>query len=235
VVLALLGIFYLLPPIYGALGRIYATELAAGGGSDVLILELPRLMVGGLLGELLTGLVTAGAFAAFLSTSSGLAVAIAGVLSQDVTGRRFAGRRLSGVAAFRAGAVLAVVVPSLVSIAAPDVGVARTVGLAFAVAASTFCPLLLLGIWWRGLTPAGRSLGSPSGAGLRAGRRLDPGDLRDDRVGRDAAGQPAAWSVPSALATMIVVSRLTRDSVPPHSGRFMVRLHTPEAVDLQRG
>jgi cation/acetate symporter len=27
--------------------------------------------------------------------------------------------------------------------------------MAFPVAASTFCPLLVLGIWWRGLTTAG--------------------------------------------------------------------------------
>ena len=31
VVLALLGVFYLLPPVYGALGRIYAPELADAG------------------------------------------------------------------------------------------------------------------------------------------------------------------------------------------------------------
>ena len=47
VVLGLLGLFYLLPPIYGALGRVYADELAASGRSDVLVLELPRLMVAG--------------------------------------------------------------------------------------------------------------------------------------------------------------------------------------------
>ena len=35
------------------------------------MLELPRLMVRGLAGDLLTGLVTAGAFAAFLSTVVG--------------------------------------------------------------------------------------------------------------------------------------------------------------------
>ena len=48
VVLALLGVFYLLPPVYGALGRMYAADLAAAGRSDVLVLELPRLMVPGL-------------------------------------------------------------------------------------------------------------------------------------------------------------------------------------------
>ena len=234
VVLALLGLFYLLPPVYGALGRIYAADLAAAG-SDSLVLELPRLMVDGLLGEVLTGLVTAGAFAAFLSTSSGLSIAVAGVLSQDVTGRRFGGRRLSGVAAFRAGAAIAVVVPAMVSIAAPDVGVARTVGLAFAVAASTFCPLLLLGIWWRGLTATGAIAGlvvGGLGSGLAVGWTL----ITSETTGWVAVllGQPAAWSVPAALATMVVVSRATRSQVPAHAGRFMVRLHTPESVDLQR-
>ncbi|QIK77228.1 cation acetate symporter [Nocardioides piscis] len=235
IVLALLGLFYLLPPVYAALGRIYAADLAVSG-SDVLVLELPRLMVGGLLGELLTALVTAGAFAAFLSTSSGLSIAVAGVLSQDVTGRRFGRHRLPGVTAFRVAAVISVVVPALVSVAAADVGVARTVGLAFAVAASTFCPLLLLGIWWRGLTAPGAIAGLVVG-GLGSGMAVGWTLASSSTTGWVAVllGQPAAWSVPSAMLTMVVVSRLTRDQVPAHAGRFMVRLHTPESVDLDRG
>ena len=157
-VLGLLGIFYVLPPVYAALGRIYAPSLI-DGRSDVLVLELPSLMVGGAVGAVLTGLVTAGAFAAFLSTSSGLTIAVAGVLSQDVTGRRWGPHRLGGVAAFRVAAAIAVVVPLLLSLPAQDVAVARTVGLAFAVTASTFAPLLMLGIWWRGLTPVGAVAG----------------------------------------------------------------------------
>lgn len=229
VVLGLLGFFYLLPPVYGALGRLYAPDRAVQA-SDTLVLELPRLMVPGLGGELLTGMVTAGAFAAFLSTSSGLTIAVAGVLSQDV-----ASRRLSGITAFRVAGVAAVVVPCAVAIAAPDVGVARTVGLAFAVAASTFCPLLLLGIWWRGLTAAGAVAGLLVG-GIGSGAAVGWTLLTNATTGWPAVllGQPAAWSVPASLATMVVVSRLTRARIPAHAGRFMVRLHTPEAVDLQR-
>ncbi|WP_325049870.1 sodium/solute symporter [Nocardioides sediminis] len=229
VVLGLLGVFYLLPPVYGALGRLYASDSIVRA-SDVLVLELPRLMVPGLGGELLTGLVTAGAFAAFLSTSSGLTIAVAGVLSQDV-----ASRRLSGITAFRVAGVAAVVVPCAVAIAAPDVGVARTVGLAFAVAASTFCPLLLLGIWWRGLTAAGAVAGLLVG-GIGSGCAVGWTLLTSATTGWAAVllGQPAAWSVPAALATMVVVSRATRSRIPAHAGRFMVRLHTPEAVDLAR-
>jgi cation/acetate symporter len=235
VVLGLLGIFYVLPPLYAALGRIYAPQLL-DSGPDVIVLELPSLMVAGPVGSALTGLVTAGAFAAFLSTSSGLTIAVAGVLSQDVTGRRWGGRRLGGVAAFRVAAAIAVVVPLLVSLPAQDVGVARTVGLAFAMTASTFAPLLMLGIWWRGLTSAGAVAGLLVG-GLGSGFAVAWTLATSSSSGWAAAllGQPAAWSVPAALATMVVVSRLTRASVPAHAGRFMVRLHTPEAVELERG
>ena len=235
-VLALLGVFYLLPPVYGALGRIYAPQLAVPGRSDALVLELPRLMVPGIGGELLTGLVTAGAFAAFLSTSSGLAIAVAGVLGQDVTGRRFGERRLSGVTAFRVGAVIAVLVPCVLALAAPGVGVARAVGLAFAVSASTFCPLLVLGIWWRGLTPRGALAGlAVGGLGSGLGVAWTLGSSATTGWVAVLLGQPAAWSVPAAVATMVLVSLATRNSAPAHAGRFMVRLHTPEAVPLDRG
>src|SRR3546814_1291138 len=53
-VLGLLGLFYLLPPIYAALGRVYSD----GTASDVLVLELPQLMLPGIGGELLSALVT---------------------------------------------------------------------------------------------------------------------------------------------------------------------------------
>ena len=51
--------------------------------------------------------------------------------------------------------LVAVVVPLMLSLLTTRVGLADTVGLAFALAASTFCPLLVLGIWWRGLTAPG--------------------------------------------------------------------------------
>jgi cation/acetate symporter len=232
VVLVLLGLFYLLPPIYGALGRVYAPELASSGRSDALVLELPRIMVDGMLGEVLTGMVTAGAFAAFLSTSSGLSIAVAGVLSQDVTARS----RLGGVAAFRLAAVVAVTVPCVVALLVPNLGVARAVGLAFAMAAATFCPLLLLGIWWRGLTSYGAIAGLVVG-GLSSAVAIawtvntaTPSGWVDALM-----GQPAAWTVPLALTTMVVVSVLTRARVPDHADRFLVRLHTPETLELDRG
>jgi cation/acetate symporter len=214
--------------VYGALGRVYGDP----SRSDTLVLDLPRTMVAGYGGELLTALVTAGAFAAFLSTSSGLSIAVSGVIGQDVIGRFTP----SGVAAFRLAAVVAIVVPCALSVAVPNVGIARVVGLAFAVAASTFAPLLLLGIWWRGLTAAGALTGMLvgfAGSGTGVGYAL----ANAEPAGWAGAllGQPAAWSVPLAFAVMVGVSRLNAGSVPDHAQRFMVRLHTPEALSLNRG
>lgn len=230
VVLGLLGLFYVLPPVYAVLGRLYAPDLATGP-SDSLVLELPNRMVGGLSGDLLTALVTAGAFAAFLATSSGLTIAVAGVISQDVMSKR-----LEGVAAFRVSAVVAVVAPLLLALAVRGVSVATVVGLAFALAAATFCPLLVLGIWWRGLTDVGALAGLLVGGALTGLAVID--NLLVDRSGGWFAalvGQPAAWSVPLAFATMVVVSQMTHHRVPAHTSRFMVRLHTPETVQLEHG
>jgi Na+(H+)/acetate symporter ActP len=188
-------------------------------------------MVGGVGGDILTGLVTAGAFAAFLSTSSGLAIAVSGVLTQDVT-TRVIGDRLGGVAAFRLAAVVAVVIPVVVALFVRNVGVAQSVGLAFAVAASTFCPLLVLGIWWRRLTDVGALAGLAAG-GLGAGGAavltlagVSPGGWLGALL-----AQPAAWSVPFAAGVMVLVSLLTAEREPIHARRFLVRLHTPEVLD----
>jgi cation/acetate symporter len=230
-VLALLGLFYVLPPVYAGLGRLYAPDLVGSGRADSVVLELPSRMIGGLGGDLLTSLLTAGAFAAFLATSSGLTIAVAGVITQDVMSKR-----LEGITAFRVSAVVAVVVPFLLALATRDVAVATVVGLAFAMAAATFCPLLVLGIWWRGLTDVGAIAGLLVGGLLTGGAVLD--NLLTHRTGGWFAvlvAQPAAWAVPLAFATMVAVSKLTRHRLPAHTARFMVRLHTPEAVQLDRG
>ena len=171
-VLVMLSVFYLLPTVYGALGRIYASDLIAGGDTDSVVLTLPDRMLGGSSGTLVTALLGAGAFAAFLSTSSGLVVSISGVLSQDFLSRRF-----DPVTAFRIGGVLATGGTLLLALGTQGLPVAHAVELAFAVAASTFCPLLLLGIWWRGLTALGAQHGAAPGRGAvrNGGARRDGG------------------------------------------------------------
>ncbi|OLT11931.1 cation acetate symporter [Actinomadura sp. CNU-125] len=226
-VLSLLGAFYLLPALYGALGRLYTPELLMTGRTDAVVLTLPGRLVEGVGGDLLGALVTGGAVAAFLSTSSGITVSVAGVLAQDIL--------RGGVRSFRAGTLLALVVPLGLAIAARSLSVADVVGLAFAVAASTFCPLLVLGVWWRRLTVPGALAGLVAGGASAGGAVVWTIAGPPDGLAGALLAEPAAWTVPLAFTVMIVVSWCTPRRVPPGTARMMVRLHTPESLNVDRG
>ncbi|HEY9367132.1 cation acetate symporter [Streptomyces sp.] len=228
VVLGLVGAFYLLPPVYGALGRIHAPELALTGAADAAVLVLPDRMIGGLVGDLLGALLAGGAFAAFLSTASGLTMSVAGVITQDVLPSR-------GVRHFRLATLLATSVPLTASVLASKVPVADAVGLAFAVSASSFCPLLVLGIWWRRLTPPGAMAGLVLGGGsaLTAVMATRAG-LAPEGWPHTLMAWPAVWSVPLGFLTMVLVSLATPHRVPPSTPAILARLHLPEDL-LDRG
>ncbi|NKX56635.1 sodium/solute symporter [Arthrobacter mobilis] len=221
IVLGLLSVFYLFPTVYGVLGRVHTADLAAAGQADATVLLLPGRVVGGMAGDLLTALVTAGAFAAFLSTTSGLVVSLAGVVSQDL----FRG----SVKGFRRAAVLSALVPLAVALSTDSLALAGSVGTVFAFTASTICPLLLLGIWWRGLTDAGAITGMLAGALLSGGAILLAA-VFGTGLGpfRELLEQPAAWSVPAAFLVTIAVSRATAPRRPASVSRMMARLHAPE-------
>ncbi len=222
VVLALLGAFYLLPPLYGALARIYIPDLVLTGDTDTAILVLPERLIGGTGGRLLGSVLVGGAFAAFLSTASGLAVSLAGVLSQDVLPS-------VGVRSFRWATLLAIGVPTACTLAAPDLPLADAVGLAFAVAASSFCPLLLLGIWWPRLTPPGAVAGVLAGGGLAVfAVAATMGGLFSGGWPGALLAWPAVWTVPTGFAVMVLVSLATPGSIPPGTQATLARLHLPE-------
>jgi Na+(H+)/acetate symporter ActP len=228
-VLCLLGGFYLLPTAYGALGRLYAPELLLTGNTDAVVLRLPGRLIPGAGGRLLDALVTAGAFAAFLSTASGLTVSVAGALAQDVL------PRLRRTYQFRVGAVAAIAVPYSLAVTAAHLPAAVAVGMAFAVAASSFCPLLLLGIWWRGLTDAGAAAGLVTGGGLAAVAVVATSQLRAGAGWPyELLAEPAAVTVPVAFLVMIAVSLVTRKRVSSDVAAVMMRMHAPEPVRSPR-
>lgn len=217
-VIVLLGVFYLFPAVYGLLGRVLTPELVLTGDTDTVSVVLPALVVPGLWGAVLTVLVAAGAFAAFLSTSSGLLLALAGGLSHDLARSSVPRLRL----AVAAGALVAV----LLSLPAARVDINVLVGWAFAVAASTFCPLLVLGIWWHRLTVTGAAAGLAAGVSAATGAAL-ASVLTGPHPGWMTVllAQPAAWTVPLAFMVMGGVSLLGRP--PDWAERAMLRLHAP--------
>jgi cation/acetate symporter len=238
-VLALLGLFYIFPPLYGALGRIYLPHLPAGTSPDSVTLLLPTAVVPGVSGQLLSAMLAGGAFAALLSTASGLTICVAGVVDQDLVRsrlRRFTGNDARTINGFRISAIAAVAVPFWLSLAARDLGLADAVGLAFAIAASTFCPLLVLGIWWRRLSTAGAAAGLVVGGTLASvAVLLTIFNQVHSGWARALLTQPAAWTLPITFLVMAVVSLATPQRIPRGTARTMVRLHAPEAFSVNLG
>ncbi len=221
ITIALLGSFYLFTAVYGLLGGVLLPELYLSGATDTAVVALPGRVDGGGAGVLFTALLTAGAFAAFLATSLGLVLAMAGAVAHDLMPGSLRRLRLTALAA--AGVVVLIALPA----SRVDIGALVTSG--FAVAASTFCPLLVLGIWWRGLTTRGAFVGMAVGLASSAGvmgaslvLRPEPG------LAAVLLGQPALWSVPLAFLTMVAVS--WRDRPPPGAESAMLRLHLDESV-----
>jgi cation/acetate symporter len=219
ITVALLGAFYLFPGVYGLLGAVLLPELYLSGATDTVVVALPAKVDQGPVGSLFTALLTAGAFAAFLATSLGLLLAVSGALSHDLVPGSLRRLRFTPLAA--AGAVVLLALPA----ASIDVGVLVTS--AFAVAASTFCPLLVLGIWWPRLTARGAMVGMLVGLLASAGV-IGVDLLLGPPPGLTAIllGQPALWSVPLAFATMVLVS--LGGWPPAGAAAAMLRLHLDE-------
>jgi cation/acetate symporter len=215
----LLSIFYLFPGIYGVLGRVLVPQLYLSGATDTAVVALPAQVDTGWPGSTFTALLTGGAFAAFLATSLGLLLVVSGAISYDLLPGGLRRLRLTVV-----GAAGVVVLLALQAIRL-DAGVLVTWG--FTVAASTFCPLLVLGIWWSRLTVAGAM------SGVLVGLFASSGAIAGTLLGLPVSGwlailvaQPAPWSVPLAFATMIVVS--LRGRPPAWARTAMLRLHLNE-------
>jgi Na+(H+)/acetate symporter ActP len=222
-VLLLLACFYVFPAIFAVLGRLEAPGLYVSGQTDSVVLVLPRMASAGALGTALGALVAAGAFAAFLSTSSGLLISMSGALSHDIMGR--------GVRAFRASAIAIGLVMTVLGIFVVSTSINVLVGWAFAIAASTFCPLLLLGIWWRRLTWIGALGGLMLGGGASSIAVI----LTMVGIGKTGwpavlLGEPAIWTVPLAFLTMSGLSLATPRAMPQDVTNKLLALHLPERV-----
>lgn len=226
-VLLLLGLFYLFPTLLGALSRMYVPELLVTGQTDAAVLRLPQAVLPGVGGEILTAVVMAGAFAAFLSTSSGLLVSVAGVVSTDL----FKGK----VRDFRWATGIVAVIPAVLALTMRSTDLSLSVGMSFALAASTFSPVLVLGIWWRGLTWPGAMTGMIVGGGLvLAALVLNTVSGYTGDWAPWLTDQPALVTVPSAFAVTVLVSLATRAGRPADVNAVMLRLHAPDPLGFMR-
>ena len=172
-VMILIGVFYMFPPIFGVLGRNILPELYTGTGAkgtDKIVLELPRLLNDRFapLGSILSGITCAGAFAAFMSTFSGLLVSMTGALAHDVYGRMLRPQSTAEqrMRAFKICAVIIGAVAVLLGMQVEQFQINFMVGQAFAIAAASYFPLLFMSTWWRGMTTKGAAAGMLTGGTL---------------------------------------------------------------------
>ena len=221
VVIVLIGAFYAVSSTMGLIARVVAPDLAVRGLADTVVLALPARLLPGLVGELLTALIVAGAFAAFLATSSGLVVSLAGVVSQDVFG--------GSVRSFRLSAVLCTVVPLAVALLTEPAGLVSSVGAVFVFAASTLSPVLVLGVWWPRLTARGAVAGMVAGAVACGAAFVGAAMIPDADPWAAVLAQPAAWTIPLTTAVIVAVSLRDRAGVPFRVERYLARLHTPDS------
>jgi Na+(H+)/acetate symporter ActP len=251
-VMILIGVFYLFPPIFGVIGRNLLPELYAGigaKGTDKIVLELPRILNEryGALGSILSGITCAGAFAAFMSTFSGLLVSMTGALAHDVYGRMLNPKSSPSqrLRAFRVAAVVIGGVAILIGTQVEPLQINFMVGQAFAIAAASYFPLLFMAVWWRKLTMKGAASGMLTGGllaliGITLTSFSDLGWLKlagfwaAHPLWRIVCEQPAIWTVPLAIGLMIVVSSLTQQTVPADIRMKMLVLHAPEELGLKQ-
>jgi cation/acetate symporter len=253
-VMILIGVFYLFPPVFGVMGRNLLPELyAATGakGTDKIVLELPRILNERvpMLGSIMSGITCAGAFAAFMSTFSGLLVSITGALAHDIYGRILRPQSTpdQSMRAFKLFAVVGGTCAILLGFLVEHFEINKLVGWAFAIAATSYFPLLFLSTWWRNITMKGASIGMLVGgtlsllaiastmladqaqwaAGLKAWYARHP-------LERTLAEQPAIWALPLAILLMFIISRLTRRTVPQDIRMKMLVLHAPETLGLKQ-
>jgi cation/acetate symporter len=145
---------FLDPAIAASKGALAAIK----GGSNMAAIHLASA-VGG---NLFLGFISAVAFATILAVVSGLALAGASAISHDLFATVIRKGKVDEQAEMRVSKVATValgILAIVLGIVFENQNVAFMVGLAFCIAASCNFPVLLLSIYWRGLTTRGAFIG----------------------------------------------------------------------------
>jgi cation/acetate symporter len=147
-------------------GILTADQLLAGVDRDIIVLALPEMAA---LAPYVVGLVAAGGLAAALSTASGLLIVVSSSIAHDLYGHLInpeasdQKRLLVGRIAIAFG----VLVAGYLGINPPGF-VAEVVAFAFGLAAASFFPVIVLGIFWKRATKQGAIWGMITGLGFTA-------------------------------------------------------------------
>lgn len=225
------SVFFFFAVYLGAVGRsIYLAGTADPqvikdlvlGGNNMVIPSTAQALGG----EWLLGLVIAGAFAAIFSNLSGLFIASSGALAHDLYANLFR-KNISEKQRVIAGKVSIVILGILygaLGLMVKNASIGHLVALAFTVAASTFTPIFILGIWWRGMTEKGAIAGLIIGLAVSMYMIFLPTTLPEFLQFKI----PGIITVPVGFLSVYIVSKLDR-KVPADVNSFMKKVHSKES------
>ena len=214
-------------------GLLQLAELHLGG--DVIVLAAPE--IGGL-PLVVTCLVAAGGLAAALSTADGLLLTISNALSHDLY-FRLINPRAPAMRRVMLSKFLVLVVALLAAFIASMrfADILQFVAAAFSLAAATFFPALVMGIFWRRANRAGAVLGMLSGLGVCAYYMVTNHELLRRVFGIARPLHDCAWwgidsmaagvfGAPAGALVLVIASLLTPPPRPAEQA-LVDRLRTP--------
>lgn len=198
--------------------------------NDIIVLANPEIAK---LPAWIVALVAAGGLAAALSTAAGLLLVIASALSHDLIKNVIAPKTTEKAELIwaRVAAGFAVIIAGYFGINPPGF-VAQVVAFAFGLAASSFFPVIIMGIFWKRATKEGAMLGMISGILFTAAYIIY------FKFVNPAANKPANWLwgiSPEGIGTIgmvvnfvviYVVSKLTKEP-PQHVQEMVAKLRYP--------
>ncbi|MEM1043121.1 MAG: sodium:solute symporter family protein [Bacteroidota bacterium] len=202
---------------------------------DIIVLATPEIAG---LSAFIVALVAAGGLAAALSTASGLLLVISSSLAHDIYGKLInpTATDKKRLAVGRAMILFAVVIAGILGIYPPGF-VAEVVAFAFGLAAASFFPVILLGIFWKRATKQGAIAGMSVGLAftfvmivlMRADRVLGlDAPLLADFLGIKAQGIGVIGMVLN-FALMIGVSLVTAPP-PERVQRLVEQIRYPRVM-----
>jgi cation/acetate symporter len=208
-------------------GPTDANALLGAINRDIVVLATPEIAA---LPPYVVALVAAGGLAAALSTASGLLLVISSSLAHDIYGTLLRPRSTDAqrLRVGRAMILLAVILAGVLGIY-PLGFVAEVVAFAFGLAAASFFPVIVLGIFWKRANKQGAIAGMSAGLiftfvmiGLMRAQNVIPGmdaPIVESFFGINAQGIGVVGMVIN-FALMIGVSLLT--SPPPADVQHLV-------------
>ena len=189
------------PEVFDAAGRLI-------GGNNMTAIHLSRVIGG----DFFLGFISAVVFATILAVVAGLTLAGASAISHDLYANVLRHGKATEYEEIRVSKIAAVVLGAtaiVLAIAFEKQNIAYMISMVFAISASANFPLLILAIYWKGLTTRGAVAGGCVGLLLSVGLMVAGPTIWVEILGNEAAPFPYRYPALFSMAAAFLVSWFT--------------------------